>query len=155
MSKNLIHFLTKAQKGNRYLWILCRLQCCKKLNISECIGILPKICGCCLGDASTDANEIVECDGCGIAVHEGCYGIGPGAAFVETGSIASTVSSASTEPWFCEPCRAGLRNPPRLIFYLCSGHILFIAKLDFSGLDVFKQKVHHSAKILSTPCFKK
>ena len=66
-----------------------------------------------LGDTSTDANEIVECDGCGIAVHEGCYGIGPGAALVETGSVASTVSSASTEPWFCEPCRAGLKSPPK------------------------------------------
>ena len=56
-----------------------------------------KICGCCLGQTSTDANEIVECDGCGISVHEGCYGIRETA-----GSVASTVSSASTEPWFCE-----------------------------------------------------
>ena len=66
-----------------------------------------KICGCCLGQASSDANEIVECDGCGISVHEGCYGITE-----STGSIASTVSSASTEPWFCEPCRAGLDTSP-------------------------------------------
>ena len=29
-----------------------------------------KICGCCLGSSSSDANEIVECDGCGISVHE-------------------------------------------------------------------------------------
>ena len=98
-------------------------------------GLLPKwvgtvkICGCCLGQSSNDANEIVECDGCGktfefhyetsdllrvsffhflgISVHEGCYGI------TETaGSVASTVSSASTEPWFCEPCRAGLDSSP-------------------------------------------
>ena len=66
-----------------------------------------KICGCCLGQASSDANEIVECDGCGISVHEGCYGITESA-----GSIASTISSASTEPWFCEPCRAGLDSSP-------------------------------------------
>lgn len=66
-----------------------------------------KVCGCCLGESSTDANEIVECDGCGISVHEGCYGITE-----STGSIASTISSASTEPWFCEPCRAGLEQPP-------------------------------------------
>ena len=66
-----------------------------------------KICGCCLGQTSSDANEIVECDGCGISVHEGCYGINETA-----GSVASTVSSASTEPWFCEPCRAGLDAPP-------------------------------------------
>jgi hypothetical protein len=30
----------------------------------------------------------------------------------ESGSISSTVSDASTEPWFCEPCRANLRDPP-------------------------------------------
>ena len=66
-----------------------------------------KICGCCLGQTSSDANEIVECDGCGISVHEGCYGINE-----TTGSVASTVSSASTEPWFCEPCRAGLESSP-------------------------------------------
>ena len=29
-----------------------------------------KVCGCCLGSNSSDANEIVECDGCGISVHE-------------------------------------------------------------------------------------
>jgi len=66
-----------------------------------------KICGCCLGQSSSDANEIVECDGCGISVHEGCYGITE-----SNGSVASTVSSASTEPWFCEPCRAGLESSP-------------------------------------------
>lgn len=33
------------------------------------------VCGCCLGHSSNDANEIVECDSCGIAVHEGCYGV--------------------------------------------------------------------------------
>ena len=66
-----------------------------------------KICGCCLGQSSTESNEIVECDGCGISVHEGCYGISETA-----GSVASTVSSASTEPWFCEPCRAELDGPP-------------------------------------------
>ena len=37
---------------------------------------------------------MLEWDGCGISVHEGCYGINETA-----GSVASTVSSASTEPW--------------------------------------------------------
>ena len=32
-----------------------------------------KVCGCCLGSNSNDANEIVECDGCGISVHEVRY----------------------------------------------------------------------------------
>lgn len=29
------------------------------------------ICCACLGDRSDDVNEIVECDGCGVTVHEG------------------------------------------------------------------------------------
>lgn len=29
------------------------------------------ICSVCLGDNSNDANEIIECDGCGVTVHEG------------------------------------------------------------------------------------
>lgn len=63
------------------------------------------ICCGCLGDRSDDANEIVECDGCGVTVHEGCYGVSDNA------SVSSTVSSCSTEPWFCEACRAGVTNP--------------------------------------------
>ncbi|KAK7483587.1 hypothetical protein BaRGS_00025140 [Batillaria attramentaria] len=49
-----------------------------------------------------DDDEIVECDNCGISVHEGCYGIS------ESHSTASTESSASTEPWFCDACKAGV-----------------------------------------------
>ena len=40
----------------------------------------PKVCGTCLGDSSDHTNEIVECDGCGVAVHEACYGIQVGFA---------------------------------------------------------------------------
>ena len=29
----------------------------------------------------------------------------------ESGSIASNISDASTEPWFCEPCRANVKDP--------------------------------------------
>lgn len=50
------------------------------------------VCCCCLGDRSDDTNEIVECDGCGVTVHEGCYGVS------DSVSISSTVSSCSTEP---------------------------------------------------------
>ena len=66
-----------------------------------------RVCGMCLGVGSDHTNEIVECDGCGVAVHEACYGIqeAPG------GSVASNASSACTEPWFCEPCMAGVSNP--------------------------------------------
>eukprot|EP00096_Caligus_rogercresseyi_P007469 TRINITY_DN25332_c0_g1_i1.p1 TRINITY_DN25332_c0_g1~~TRINITY_DN25332_c0_g1_i1.p1 ORF type:complete len:847 (-),score=233.61 TRINITY_DN25332_c0_g1_i1:526-3066(-) len=65
-----------------------------------------KICACCLGQSSNDANEIVECDGCGVSVHETCYGV------TESGSVASNISDASTEPWFCDPCQAGLSGSP-------------------------------------------
>ena len=64
-----------------------------------------KICGTCLGNHSDHSNEIVECDECGIMVHEACYGM------QEAGSVASNASAASTEPWFCEPCMAGVHQP--------------------------------------------
>ena len=63
------------------------------------------ICCVCLGDRSDDTNEIVECDGCGVSVHEGCYGVS------DNNSISSTNSTCSTEPWFCEACRAGVSEP--------------------------------------------
>jgi hypothetical protein len=37
--------------------------------LKEAVKVL--ICCGCLGDRSDDANEIVECDGCGVTVHEG------------------------------------------------------------------------------------
>ncbi|XP_063824574.1 LOW QUALITY PROTEIN: PHD finger protein 14 [Ostrinia nubilalis] len=63
------------------------------------------ICAGCLGSRSDCYNEIVECDGCGVTVHEGCYGVS------DVTSESSTVSSASTEPWFCEACKAGVTDP--------------------------------------------
>ncbi|XP_072939796.1 PHD finger protein 14 isoform X8 [Epargyreus clarus] len=63
------------------------------------------ICAGCLGSRSDDYNEIVECDGCGVTVHEGCYGVS------DVTSESSTFSSASTEPWFCEACKAGVTDP--------------------------------------------
>ncbi|KAG8238985.1 hypothetical protein J437_LFUL005042 [Ladona fulva] len=72
-------------------------------NVREVQKVL--ICCGCLGDRSDDTNEIVECDSCGVTVHEGCYGV------ADNASISSTVSSCSTEPWFCEACKAGVFNP--------------------------------------------
>lgn len=65
-----------------------------------------RVCCICLGTHSSDVNEVVECDSCGILVHEGCYGV------TESGSVSSTASSCSTEPWFCEPCQGNVINPP-------------------------------------------
>ena len=44
--------------------------------------------------------------------YEGCYGIS------ESQSVASTESSASTEPWFCDACKADIKPVCRLILYL-------------------------------------
>lgn len=76
-------------------------------NISAAVLKLPTIpiCCACLGERSDDTNEIVECDGCGVTVHEGCYGVS------DSVSVSSTTSSCTTEPWFCEACRAGCMDP--------------------------------------------
>ncbi|XP_078040799.1 PHD finger protein 14 isoform X1 [Augochlora pura] len=64
------------------------------------------ICCGCLGDRSDDVNEIVECDGCGVSVHEGCYGVS------DVESFSSTDSLCQSAPWFCEACSAGIEDPP-------------------------------------------
>ncbi|XP_053324368.1 PHD finger protein 14 isoform X2 [Spea bombifrons] len=61
------------------------------------------ICCVCLGDNSEDADEIIQCDNCGITVHEGCYGVDG-----ESDSIMSSASENSTEPWFCDACKCGI-----------------------------------------------
>ncbi|KAK9880980.1 hypothetical protein WA026_014330 [Henosepilachna vigintioctopunctata] len=63
------------------------------------------ICFGCLGDQSDSVNEIIECDSCGVTVHEACYGVS------DTASLASTDSMSPTAPWFCEACRAGETEP--------------------------------------------
>ncbi|UYV74736.1 PHF14 [Cordylochernes scorpioides] len=63
------------------------------------------ICSVCLSDASGENDEIVECDCCGVSVHESCYGIS------DSDSVVSTTSSCSTEPWFCDACKAGNPKP--------------------------------------------
>ncbi|KAL1505491.1 hypothetical protein ABEB36_005050 [Hypothenemus hampei] len=75
-----------------------------KLNFNEKDAKLLICCGC-LGDHSDSVNEIVECDSCGVTVHEACYGI------TDSNSLASTNSLSPTAPWFCETCRAGIKNP--------------------------------------------
>lgn len=52
----------------------------------------------------SEEDEIIECDGCGILVHEGCYGTVEDDAI----SVHSNMSTESTEPWFCDPCKAGV-----------------------------------------------
>ncbi|XP_063042219.1 PHD finger protein 14 [Engraulis encrasicolus] len=61
------------------------------------------ICCVCLGDNSEDTDEIIQCDNCGVTVHEGCYGVDG-----ESDSIMSSASENSTEPWFCDACKNGV-----------------------------------------------
>lgn len=47
-----------------------RQQASKGIALDEKLNKMMICCGC-LGDRSDDVNEIVECDGCGVTVHEG------------------------------------------------------------------------------------
>ncbi|CAO1433424.1 unnamed protein product [Diamesa serratosioi] len=82
-----------------------RLEQAKIHSIETAKLLATVVCCACLGDRSDDTNEIVECDGCGITVHEGCYGVS------DSVSVSSTISSCSTEPWFCEACKANVKDP--------------------------------------------
>ncbi|TKR61522.1 hypothetical protein L596_028622 [Steinernema carpocapsae] len=64
------------------------------------------VCTLCL-NLKHKSEEVIQCDKCGIAVHEACYG-----PFDFHDDDASQTSSTSTEPWFCEPCLYGLMEPP-------------------------------------------
>ncbi|CAH1236421.1 unnamed protein product [Diabrotica balteata] len=75
-----------------------------KLKFNEKDAQIMICCGC-LGDQSDGVNEIVECDGCGVTVHEACYGVS------DSNSVSSTDSLSPTTPWFCESCKAGITEP--------------------------------------------
>ncbi|XP_071942117.1 PHD finger protein 14-like [Antedon mediterranea] len=62
------------------------------------------ICDVCLGEVSKDNDEIIECDNCGIPVHESCYGD-------DSEDTSSVETDSSTEPWFCDLCKAGIDKP--------------------------------------------
>lgn len=53
------------------------------------------VCVVCLDGVSEDANQIVYCDGCNMAVHQECYGI----------------RSLPKRAWLCERCTLLRRNP--------------------------------------------
>ncbi|VBB28792.1 unnamed protein product, partial [Acanthocheilonema viteae] len=65
------------------------------------------ICTLCLNQRAVVRNdEVIQCDKCGVAVHENCY------ITENVGDSESDGSSSSTEPWFCEACLYGLKEPP-------------------------------------------
>jgi len=58
-----------------------RQQALKGVPLDEKLSEMLICCGC-LGDRSDDINEIVECDGCGVTVHEGTHFKGTHVTFV-------------------------------------------------------------------------
>ncbi|KAF8387549.1 phf-14 [Pristionchus pacificus] len=67
------------------------------------------LCSLCLNLRPNCAKEeVIQCDKCGVAVHESCYGMDPEIV----GDDNSTESASITEPWFCEPCIYGEKEPP-------------------------------------------
>ncbi|KAI1723773.1 PHD-zinc-finger like domain-containing protein [Ditylenchus destructor] len=86
----------------------------------------PLICSICLNmKHSTKGAEVIQCDKCGLAVHESCYIV------EEIGDDLSTSSSSSTEPWFCEPCVFGLGIVPHC--ELCPSRYGAFKKADVGG----------------------
>ncbi|PSN49297.1 hypothetical protein C0J52_09400 [Blattella germanica] len=90
----------------------------KQFDFKDAVKVL--ICCGCLGDRSDDANEIVECDGCGVTVHEGgifketdvgkwvhlvCALYVPGVAFGEVDKLSSvTLFEMPYSKWGAKTC---------------------------------------------------
>ena len=68
----------------------------KVLKISQLEALDASICCVCLTGPEED--NVIECDSCGITIHEGCYGATP--TDPDNEEIDMT--------WFCEPCVANL-----------------------------------------------
>uniref|UniRef100_A0A1I8EXT4 PHD-finger family protein n=1 Tax=Wuchereria bancrofti TaxID=6293 RepID=A0A1I8EXT4_WUCBA len=84
------------------------------------------ICTLCLNQRAIVRNdEVIQCDKCGVAVHENCY------ITENIGDSESDGSSSSTEPWFCEACLYGLKEPPYC--ELCPNRFGAFKKADIGG----------------------
>uniref|UniRef100_A0A158PAS5 PHD finger protein 14 n=1 Tax=Angiostrongylus cantonensis TaxID=6313 RepID=A0A158PAS5_ANGCA len=71
-------------------------------------SIRALICAVCLSLTRNEkSEELMQCDKCGLTVHDSCY---PTLDVTEDND--STDSSSSMEPWFCEPCIYGFQEPP-------------------------------------------
>ncbi|EYC19279.1 hypothetical protein Y032_0025g1288 [Ancylostoma ceylanicum] len=69
---------------------------------------LPRICALCLNLTQiAKTEEVMQCDKCGLTVHDSCY-----MSLDVSEDNESTQSSSSMEPWFCEPCIYGFNEPP-------------------------------------------
>ena len=65
------------------------------------VALALQVCGVCL--LGSEEDNILECDKCGVTVHEGCYGVQP--------------SDVNDESWFCDPCICS--SPEQVYCELC------------------------------------
>jgi hypothetical protein len=85
----------------------------------------PLICSICLNMRNAEGDRVIQCDKCGVAVHEGCY------AVPDIDDNASVISNCSTEPWFCEPCLFNVEKPPHC--ELCPQQFGALKRADVGG----------------------
>ncbi|XP_026275307.1 PHD finger protein 14 [Frankliniella occidentalis] len=124
---------------------------------------IQKRCWGCLGDSNDDFDELVECDSCGVTVHEKCYGMS------DSDSLASVDSSNPDLPWFCDACRAGVKDPPcelcpnsggifketdvgRWVHLVCALYIPGLFPSDGEKLSLFKMPYAKYGAKLCTLC---
>ncbi|RCN48021.1 PHD-finger [Ancylostoma caninum] len=94
----------------------------------------PRICALCLNLTQIAKNEeVMQCDKCGLTVHDSCY-----MSLDVSEDNESTQSSSSMEPWFCEPCIYGFNEPPYC--ELCPSRFGAMKRSD--DLDVGGRWVH-------------
>ncbi|ETN83718.1 hypothetical protein NECAME_07260 [Necator americanus] len=68
----------------------------------------PRLCALCFNLSQiAKSEEVMQCDKCGLTVHDSCY-----MSLDVSEDNESSQSSSSTEPWFCEPCIFGFDEPP-------------------------------------------
>lgn len=79
----------------------------------------PIICGVCVNQRNVvAAGDFMQCDKCGIHVHESCYGGLP-------------IDDPEETRWFCEPCQYGLTDPPHCEF--CPSRYGAFKRADIDG----------------------
>ncbi|CAJ0588556.1 unnamed protein product [Cylicocyclus nassatus] len=99
-------------------------------SVSELVSVAveqPRICALCLNLSSiANSEEVMQCDKCGLTVHDSCY-----MSLDVSEDNDSTQSSSSTEPWFCEPCIFGYNEPPYC--ELCPSRLGAMKRSDVGG----------------------
>eukprot|EP00117_Sycon_ciliatum_P001787 scpid47889/ scgid7300/ PHD finger protein 14 len=115
-----VHRRSAAVKASSAITLGDMISAMTKQASTSDAGSQPLVCSVCLdteskpstGDASEDDNdgEMYQCDKCGVAVHEGCFGLGADSSSEESSDDGDKDGpSPRLEAWFCDVCRAGAR----------------------------------------------